>query len=96
MNGYGERCGNANLCSIIPDLELKMGKNALPNGQLRQLTHVAHTIAEIANQTPDNSLAYVGRSAFAHKGGIHVAAMRHTSIVINTLTQHLLAMKLAI
>jgi 2-isopropylmalate synthase len=76
INGYGERCGNANLCSIIPDLEIKLGYKALPDGHLRKLTHIARTIAEIANQTPQNNLAYVGKSAFAHKGGIHVAAMR--------------------
>ncbi|MCC7449645.1 MAG: citramalate synthase [Anaerolineae bacterium] len=78
INGYGERCGNANLCSIIPDLSLKMGLSSLPESSLRQLTHVSRTVAEIANLQPDNHLAYVGRSAFAHKGGIHVAAMRRT------------------
>lgn len=78
MNGYGERCGNANLCSVIPDIEIKLGLAALPEGHLRRLTHIAHTIAEIANQAPNKSLPYVGKSAFAHKGGIHVAAMRHT------------------
>lgn len=76
INGYGERCGNANLCSVIPDLELKMGAPCLPAGHLVQLTAVARTVAEIANLAPDNHLAYVGKSAFAHKGGIHVAAMR--------------------
>lgn len=76
INGYGERCGNANLCSIIPDLELKMALEALPDGGLRRLTHIAHTVAAIANQTPDNGAAYVGRSAFAHKAGLHVAALR--------------------
>ncbi len=76
INGYGERCGNANLCSIIPDLELKMGIACLPEGSLRHLTHVSRTVAEIANLAPDNHLAYVGKSAFAHKGGIHVAAIR--------------------
>src|SRR5581483_6837869 len=79
INGYGERCGNANLCSIIPDLTLKMGLSCLPDGNLKQLSHVARTVAEIANLPPDNHLAYVGRSAFAHKGGIHVAAMRRTA-----------------
>jgi 2-isopropylmalate synthase len=78
INGYGERCGNANLCSIIPDLALKMGLSCLPDGQLRNLVHVSRTVAEIANLPPDNHHAYVGRSAFAHKGGIHVAAMRRT------------------
>lgn len=76
INGYGERCGNANLCSIMPDLELKMGIPCLPEGSLRRLAHVAHVVAEIANLAPDNHLAYVGKSAFAHKGGIHVAAIR--------------------
>lgn len=77
INGYGERCGNANLCSIIPDLELKMGYSCLPDKtNLRQLVPLSRTVAEIANLAPDNHLAYVGKSAFAHKGGIHVAAMR--------------------
>ena len=76
FNGYGERCGNANLVSIIPNLEIKMGVRCLPDDALRRLTHTSRAIAEIANQTPDNSQAYVGKSAFAHKGGIHVAAMR--------------------
>ncbi|MGQ9908387.1 MAG: citramalate synthase [Candidatus Flexifilum sp.] len=76
INGYGERCGNANLCSIIPDLELKMGYRCVPDGALKMLTHLSRTVAEIANLAPDNHLAYVGKSAFAHKGGIHVAAIR--------------------
>lgn len=78
INGYGERCGNANLCSIIPDIEIKLGAEALPTGNLRKLTHVSRSVTEIANQNPQINMAYVGRSAFAHKGGIHVAAMRHT------------------
>jgi 2-isopropylmalate synthase len=77
INGYGERCGNANLCSIIPDLELKMGYRCLPDAHnLHSLTNLSRTVAEIANLAPDNHLAYVGKSAFAHKGGIHVAAIR--------------------
>ncbi|MBI1259978.1 MAG: citramalate synthase [Chloroflexi bacterium] len=76
INGYGERCGNANLCSIIADLELKMGYECLPDSGLRHLAFVSRTVAEIANLAPDDHLAYVGKSAFAHKGGIHVAAMR--------------------
>lgn len=76
INGYGERCGNANLCSIIPDLELKLNLRCLPEGNLPMLYDVAHVIAEIANLAPDEHLAYIGKSAFAHKGGIHVAAMR--------------------
>lgn len=76
INGYGERCGNANLCSIIPDLELKLKMPCLPEGHLNQLYDVSHFVAEMANLAPDEHLAYVGKSAFAHKGGIHVAAMR--------------------
>lgn len=76
INGYGERCGNANLCSIIPDLQLKMGYDCVPPENLRTLTKLALTVAEIANLAPDSHLAYVGKSAFAHKGGIHVAAIR--------------------
>ena len=77
INGYGERCGNANLISIIPDLELKMGCQTTRNVEgLRTLAHVSRAVAEIANLPPDDHAAYVGRSAFAHKGGIHVAAVR--------------------
>ena len=76
INGYGERCGNANLCSAIPDLELKMGYQCLPEGNIPDLTDVSHFVAEVANLAPDEHLPFVGHSAFAHKGGIHVAAMR--------------------
>lgn len=78
INGYGERCGNANLCSIISDLELKLHLRCLPEGNLSKLYDVAHFVAEVANLSPDEHLPYVGKSAFAHKGGIHVAAMRRT------------------
>jgi 2-isopropylmalate synthase len=78
INGYGERCGNANLCSIIPDLELKMGLQCIPPGHLDQLYDLSHFVAEVANVAANEHLAYVGRSAFAHKGGIHVAAMRRS------------------
>jgi 2-isopropylmalate synthase len=76
LNGYGERCGNANLCALIPDIELKLGLRALPSGALPGLTELSHFVAEVANLAPDEHMAYVGRSAFAHKGGVHVAAMR--------------------
>jgi 2-isopropylmalate synthase len=78
INGYGERCGNANLVSIIPDLILKMGLETLAGGahSLAHLTQVSRAVAEIANLPPDDHAPYVGRSAFAHKGGIHVAAVR--------------------
>ena len=77
INGYGERCGNANLCSIIPDLIIKMGLPCLAqDGHLSTLTHLSRAVSEIANLAPETHLPYVGKSAFAHKGGIHVAAMR--------------------
>ena len=78
INGYGERCGNANLCSVIAGLELKMGRQCLPAGGLKTLHDVSHFVAEVANLAPDDHVAYVGNSAFAHKGGIHVAAMRRS------------------
>ena len=76
INGYGERCGNANLCSMLPDIELKLGLQCLPKGGLRQLYDLSHFVAEIANLSPNDHAAYVGRSAFAHKGGVHVSAIR--------------------
>ncbi|MGB8933411.1 MAG: citramalate synthase [Anaeromyxobacteraceae bacterium] len=80
INGYGERCGNANLCSCIPSLELKLGKECLPADKLRTLYEVSHYVAEIANLPADEHQPYVGKSAFAHKGGIHVAAMRRSAV----------------
>ncbi len=79
VNGYGERCGNANLCILIPNLELKMGITALPAGKLTHITQVARVVASIANQPLHRQAAYVGQSAFAHKAGIHVAAMRRNA-----------------
>jgi 2-isopropylmalate synthase len=76
LNGYGERCGNANLCTIVPGLALKLGHEVLRPGALAELTDVARWAAEIANLVPDDHAPYVGRSAFAHKGGVHVAAVR--------------------
>ncbi len=78
INGVGERCGNANLCSIMANLELKMGRQCLPEGRLRKLYELSHVVDEVANVTPNDHLPYVGKSAFAHKGGVHVAAMRRS------------------
>jgi 2-isopropylmalate synthase len=75
MNGYGERCGNANLISIIPNLQLKLGYECLTDSELASLTPTAHYIAELLNFTPDPDAPYVGRNAFAHKGGMHVAGV---------------------
>src|SRR5439155_905639 len=71
MNGYGERCGNANLCSIIANLELKLGHTAIGAEKLTGLTTVARFIAELANLQMRRDQPYVGQSAFAHKGGMH-------------------------
>jgi 2-isopropylmalate synthase len=79
VNGYGERCGNANLCAVIPALELKAGRRCLPPGGLSQLRELSQFVAEVANQPPDDYMPYVGRNAFAHKGGVHVAALRRSA-----------------
>ena len=75
MNGYGERCGNANLVSIIPALQLKMGYQVLEPDQLARLSFVSHEIADLVNVPLPADSPYVGRSAFAHKGGMHVAGI---------------------
>jgi 2-isopropylmalate synthase len=75
MNGYGERCGNANLVTIVPTLELKMGRECIGRERLRRLTEVAHLVDELCNVTPNVNQPYVGANAFAHKGGMHVAGI---------------------
>jgi 2-isopropylmalate synthase len=75
MNGYGERCGNANLVTIIPNLQLKLGYDCVTDEQLASLTPAAHFLDELLNFTPDPDQPYVGRNAFAHKGGMHVAGV---------------------
>lgn len=76
INGYGERCGNANLCSIIPNLTLKMGRKCMNAESLKHLMDVAYYVNEIANMEPNDKQPYVGHSAFAHKGGMHVNAVK--------------------
>jgi 2-isopropylmalate synthase len=75
INGYGERCGNANLCSVIPILKLKLGINCISDAHLRELTDVSKFVSDTCNMIPRNDLPYVGTSAFAHKGGMHVNAV---------------------
>jgi 2-isopropylmalate synthase len=75
INGYGERCGNADLTSIIPILKLKMGYDCITDANLAQLKKLSRFVSETANQVPSSSRPFVGRSAFAHKGGIHVNAI---------------------
>lgn len=76
VNGYGERCGNANLCSIIPNVIFKMGHSGIQKEKLQKLRELSIFIDEMANFIPDKHRPYVGESAFAHKGGIHVSAIR--------------------
>jgi len=79
INGYGERCGNANLCTVIPNLELKMGYHTLANGSLKCLTETSRYVSEIANLSPNSNAPYVGSSAFTHKAGLHVSALQRAS-----------------
>ena len=74
FNSYGERCGNANLSSIIPTLKLKLGIDCVREAQLKRITEVSRLISELANLSHDERQPYVGRSAFAHKGGMHIDA----------------------
>jgi 2-isopropylmalate synthase len=75
INGYGERCGNADLCAIIPDLKLKMGVDCISDADLAKLTETARFVAELCNVSPDPHQPYVGLDAFAHKGGLHISAV---------------------
>jgi 2-isopropylmalate synthase len=79
INGFGERCGNANLCSVIPNLQIKFGYDCVTAQELKQLPRVSRTVYELANIEPFKRQAYVGESAFAHKGGLHVAAVQKNS-----------------
>jgi len=76
INGYGERTGNVDLCTVIPNLQLKMGYEVITPEQLATLAHVSHVVAELANMTPRDHQPYVGRDAFTHKGGMHADAVR--------------------
>lgn len=76
MNGYGERCGNANLCSILPSLELKMGYSCVGRKSLKVLKEMSQFVSDLVNQRPDPRAPYVGRNAFSHKAGQHVNAVQ--------------------
>ncbi|MEO0838996.1 MAG: citramalate synthase, partial [Cyanobacteria bacterium J06643_5] len=80
INGYGERCGNANLCSLIPNLQLKLGYKCIEDNQLSQLARTSRFVSEVVNLAPDDHAPFVGRSAFAHKGGIHVSAVQRNPL----------------
>ena len=76
LNGYGERTGNADLVSVVANLELKLGREVLPDGRLREATRVAHAVSEVTNVVPYSRQPYVGASAFAHKAGLHASAVK--------------------
>jgi len=80
MNGYGERCGNANLCSVIPNLQTKLNYRCISDAQLSQLTEISRFVSEVVNLAPDDHAPFVGLSAFAHKGGIHVSAVERNPL----------------
>ncbi len=80
INGLGERCGNANLCSIIPALQLKLGYRCIPDKKIVQLTELSRYVDEVANLLPNERQSYVGLNAFAHKAGIHVSAIERNSL----------------
>ncbi|GAA3595654.1 citramalate synthase [Kineosporia mesophila] len=76
LNGYGERTGNADLVTVLADLELKLGRRVLPEGRIQDITRIAHAVNEIANVSPYQRQPYVGASAFAHKAGLHASAIK--------------------
>ena len=86
INGIGERCGNANLCSIMANLELKMGRSALQKGRLAHLRTISHFVAEMANLLPNKRQPYVGEAAFAHKGGVHIHAVQKNPLTYEHVT----------
>ncbi|MGL5064049.1 MAG: citramalate synthase [Microcoleus sp.] len=85
INGYGERCGNANLCSLIPNFQLKLGYDCIAEDRLVKLTQTSRSISEIVNLAPDDRAPFVGLSAFAHKGGIHVSAVEKNPLTYEHL-----------
>ena len=76
INGYGERTGNADLVSVVANLELKLDRSVLPPGLLQESTRIAHAVAEVTNFPPASRQPYVGASAFAHKAGLHASAIK--------------------
>ncbi|NJL87512.1 MAG: citramalate synthase [Leptolyngbyaceae cyanobacterium SM1_1_3] len=80
VNGYGERCGNANLCTLIPNLQIKLGHTCIQPEQLKMLRETSRFVSEVVNLAPDDHAPFVGLSAFAHKGGIHVSAVERNPL----------------
>jgi 2-isopropylmalate synthase len=90
INGYGERCGNANLCTLIPNLQLKLGYPCLGQQELGDLTLSSRLISEIVNLAPDDHAPFVGRSAFAHKAGVHVSAVEKNPLTYEHIQPELI------
>jgi 2-isopropylmalate synthase len=88
INGYGERCGNANLCTIIPNLQLKGGMDCIPIEQMENLSAVSRYVSELANLAPNERDPYVGHSAFAHKGGMHIDAIQKNPLSFEHIVPH--------
>jgi len=86
INGIGERCGNANLCSIIANVMLKLNRSCISKSQMKQLTPISRFVSELANQRPWRGQPYVGKSAFAHKGGIHINAVMKNPLTYEHVT----------
>jgi 2-isopropylmalate synthase len=89
INGYGERCGNANLCTMLPNLQLKLGYQCVHPDQLAQLSESSRLISEVVNLAPDDHAPFVGLSAFAHKGGIHVSAVERNPLTYEHIAPEL-------
>lgn len=88
INGFGERCGNANLCTIIPNLQLKLGMDCIPPEQMENLSAVSRYVSELANMAPNERDPYVGHSAFAHKGGMHIDAIQKNPMSFEHIPPH--------
>ncbi|MCH7589634.1 citramalate synthase [PVC group bacterium] len=93
INGIGERCGNANLCSIVPNIKLKLKLNCLTSPQLKKLYELSHYVNELANLIPDERQPYIGASAFAHKGGMHVNAVEKDAATFEHIPPELVGNK---
>ena len=93
INGYGERCGNADLVPVIANLELKLGVHCLPAGKLKELVRISHFVSEISNMRQRPEQPYTGSSAFAHKGGVHINAVMKNSSTYEHIDPHLVGNK---
>ena len=93
INGYGERCGNANLCSIVPNLQLKLGYKCVDDKNLKQIKSLSLFVSELANMRHPHTMPFVGENAFAHKGGVHVSAVMKDSSMYEHLTPEVVGNK---